>query len=64
MALSLPLLNGLTGGAHLGESLPSGLWPVAGFDCLTLIIGGGLAAIACFLWKRAKPTVGEGEKPC
>jgi uncharacterized iron-regulated membrane protein len=38
----LPVLNGATGGAHLGVSLARGLWPVAGFDLVTLAIGLGL----------------------
>jgi uncharacterized iron-regulated membrane protein len=36
----LPVLNGATGGAHLLVSIPNGLWALAGFDGVTLLIGG------------------------
>jgi len=35
----LPLLNAMTGGAHLGTAIAAGLWPVAGFDIVTLALG-------------------------
>ena len=35
----IPLLNGLTGGAHLGQSIPNRLWIVAGFDLVALFFG-------------------------
>lgn len=35
----LPLLNPLTGGAGLFASVAQGLWPVAGFDLVTLLFG-------------------------
>jgi uncharacterized iron-regulated membrane protein len=38
----LPVLNGATGGAHLLVSIPNGLWALAGFDGVTLLIGAAL----------------------
>jgi uncharacterized iron-regulated membrane protein len=35
----LPLLNPLTGGAGLFTSMAQGLWPVAGFDLVSLLFG-------------------------
>lgn len=42
LLLLLPVLNALTGGAHLGRSLLNGLWQVAGFDLTSLLAGAGL----------------------
>ncbi|MFV0680236.1 PepSY-associated TM helix domain-containing protein [Ottowia sp.] len=50
----VPVLNGLTGGAHWGVSLSGGLWQVAGFDAACLLLGLGLLAAARWL-KRAVP---------
>lgn len=36
---ALPLVNGLTGGAHLGASMAAGQWQVAGFDLCVLALG-------------------------
>jgi uncharacterized iron-regulated membrane protein len=44
--LLLPVLNGLTGGAHLGQSLLRGQWQVAGFDLTALAFGALLLFIA------------------
>lgn len=44
--LLLPLLNGLTGGAHLGRSIQDGQWQVAGFDLAALVTGAALLFIA------------------
>lgn len=49
----VPLLNAATGGAHWGVSIPAGLWPVAGFDALCLLLGLGLLAAARHLRRRA-----------
>nr|WP_154379152.1 PepSY-associated TM helix domain-containing protein [Duganella guangzhouensis] len=38
----LPVLNPLSGGAGLFTSVAAGLWPVAGFDLVTLLLGCGL----------------------
>ena len=40
----LPVLNPLTGGAGLFTSMAQGLWPVAGFDLVALLLG------CTFLW--------------
>ncbi len=50
----LPVLNGATGGAHLVTSIAHGLWPVAGFDLVTLALGGALLFAA---WRLQKPAV-------
>lgn len=42
----LPLLNAMTGGAGLAESMGRGLWSVAGFDLAALAVGALLAFIA------------------
>jgi uncharacterized iron-regulated membrane protein len=47
----LPLLNGLTGGAHLGASIAQGLWPVAGFDIVALLLGAFLLYGSHYLGK-------------
>jgi uncharacterized iron-regulated membrane protein len=44
----LPLLNGATGGAYLGSSIAHGLWPVAGFDLVSCVIG------LCLLYAAAR----------
>jgi uncharacterized iron-regulated membrane protein len=44
----LPVLNGATGGAHLGISIAHGLWPVAGFDLVALLLG------LCLLYAAAR----------
>jgi uncharacterized iron-regulated membrane protein len=38
----LPVLNPLTGGVGLLASMAQGLWPVAGFDLVVLLLGCGL----------------------
>lgn len=35
----LPVINAMTGGAHLFQSIASGLWPVAGFDLMSSLLG-------------------------
>lgn len=40
MTMLLPVVNALTGGAHLGASISGGLWAVAGFDLVALFFGG------------------------
>lgn len=35
----LPLINAVTGGAHLASSLANALWPIAGFDVMALLFG-------------------------
>ncbi len=47
----LPVLNGLTGGASLLTSIPQGLWAVAGFDLVSLLLGVGLVYAAHHLGK-------------
>ncbi|GGY22818.1 PepSY-associated TM helix domain-containing protein [Pseudoduganella albidiflava] len=63
----LPLLNGVTGGAHLGTSIARGIWAVAGFDLVTLLLGAFLLYSSHYLGKarapkaaRAAPTPGSG----
>jgi len=48
----LPLLNLLTTDRHLGISLPTGDWALAGFDLLALATGVCLAATAAWLGCR------------
>lgn len=43
---SLPVLNAATGGASLVRSMASGIWPVAGFDLLSLLLGVSLLLAA------------------
>ncbi|QJE02123.1 PepSY domain-containing protein [Massilia forsythiae] len=49
----LPLLNAATGGAGLARSIGMGLWAVAGFDLVTLLLG--LALVAAALRLRRTP---------
>ncbi|GGX88586.1 PepSY domain-containing protein [Massilia dura] len=56
----LPLLNGMTGGAHLGTSIAHGLWPVAGFDIVTLLLGAFLLYCSHYLGKRKKAPQAAG----
>jgi uncharacterized iron-regulated membrane protein len=51
----LPLLNGATGGAHLGTSIAHGLWPVAGFDIVALLLGAFLLYSGHYLGKAKVP---------
>ena len=48
----MPLLNAATGGAHWGQSIPAGLWRVAGFDAVCLLLGLGLWAAVRWLRQR------------
>ena len=48
----VPLLNAATGGAHWGQSLAAGLWPVAGFDAVCLLLGAGLLAAVRWIGQR------------
>ena len=48
----VPLLNAATGGAHWGQSVPGGLWRVAGFDAACLLLG--LAFWAAVRWLRQR----------
>ena len=48
----IPLLNAATGGAHWGQSIPAGLWRVAGFDAVCLLLGLGLWAAVRWLRQR------------
>lgn len=52
----LPVLNGATGGAHLGTSIAHGLWPVAGFDLVALLLGAFLLYGSHYLGKAASGT--------
>ncbi|TWI61164.1 putative iron-regulated membrane protein [Pseudoduganella lurida] len=47
----LPVLNAATGGADLFTSIARGVWPVAGFDLVTLLLGLGLLYAAHYLGK-------------
>ena len=47
---ALPVLNALTTGQHLGNSIPAGAWAVAGFDLAALAAGLGFGLAA--LWLR------------
>ncbi|WP_338770267.1 PepSY-associated TM helix domain-containing protein [Massilia sp. METH4] len=51
----LPLLNGATGGAHLLTSIAQGLWPVAGFDIVTLLLGAFLLYSSHYLGNARAP---------
>jgi uncharacterized iron-regulated membrane protein len=51
----LPLLNGLTGGAHLGTTIARGVWPVAGFDLVALVLGAFLLYCSHYLGKARAP---------
>ena len=45
---ALPVLNALTTGQHLGNSIPAGAWAVAGFDLATFAAGLGFGlAVLC-----------------
>ena len=44
--LLLPLLNGLTGGAHLGVSILQGQWQVASFDLAAIVTGALMLFVA------------------
>lgn len=64
----VPVLNALTTSTHLGVSLREGLWPVAGFDLVTLALGLALGAAAWFLGRKtraaktaAAPAISAGE---
>lgn len=46
MFLALPLLNAATGGAGLVESVSRGLWGIAGFDLVAVVMGLGFALAA------------------
>ena len=63
--LLLPILNGLTGGVHLGQSLFDGRWLVAGFDLSALITGALLLFIAhrlcIYTPKSTRKMVVQGE---
>ncbi len=48
----VPLLNAATTATHLGASLPLGLWMVAGFDLVCLLLGLGLLAGAAHLGRK------------
>lgn len=39
LSLLLPVVNGLSGGLHLGQSVLVGAWQVAGFDLCALAVG-------------------------
>lgn len=54
---ALPLLNGLTGGMSLLQSVPAGAWLVAGFDLVSLLTGGAML-IAAY-----KLSVRQGSQP-
>nr|WP_145550146.1 PepSY-associated TM helix domain-containing protein [Variovorax boronicumulans] len=49
---ALPILNPLTGGMGLLTSIGHGLWPVAGFDLVVLVLGIALAAAGYWLGRR------------
>ena len=63
--LLLPLLNGMTGGAHLGRSLLNGHWQVAGFDLTAFTTGALMLFIACrvhvYIPLPAKKGAAQGE---
>lgn len=53
----LPDLNAATGGAGLATSLADGIWPVAGFDLVTLALGLMLLYAATRLRRVAAPAL-------
>lgn len=56
----VPVLNAATTSTHLGVSLTSGLWAVAGFDGVCLLMG--LALISCAVWLgRRQPSQAKGQ---
>ena len=46
MFLALPIVNVATGGAGLVESISNGLWAIAGFDLVAIVMGLGFAFAA------------------
>jgi hypothetical protein len=52
---ALPLLNAATGGAGLLVSLTNGLWAIAGFDLISLLLGMLLLFAAYRLGSRSVP---------
>ncbi len=64
LCMTLPLLNGATGGLHLGNSLVAGQWQVASFDLCALAFGAMLliAARKVYLHKPRVRT-NPGRKP-
>lgn len=42
----LPVLNGVTTTRHLGQSLPTGDWVMAGFDLASLVVGAAFLGLA------------------
>ena len=62
---AVPLLNALTTRTHLGVSLREGLWPVAGFDLVSLALGIGLGAAAWITGRtrhKAKPAAASAAR--
>ena len=53
----LPLLNGLTGGAALPQSLARGQWGIAGFDLVMLALAALHGVIAWHLRPSAQPII-------
>ncbi|MES2584692.1 MAG: PepSY-associated TM helix domain-containing protein [Pseudomonadota bacterium] len=49
---AVPLLNAATTATHLGVSLTTGLWVVAGFDLVCLLLGAALLASAAWLGRK------------
>lgn len=49
----LPMINAITGGAHLLSSMRHGLWSIAGFDVMALIFGLAFFGIAGKIFRYA-----------
>ena len=63
----LPLLNGVTGGAHLGVSIARGQLQVAAFDIAAFVLGLALLFAARRVWiyqPRARAKQDAGESTC
>ena len=59
----LPLLNALTGGAHLGASIAHGWWAIAGFDLVALLLGASFVYCSHYLGKAKAPKAARATPP-
>lgn len=55
----IPVLNPMTGGNGLTKSVEYGLWPVAGFDITSLLLG----VVLLFAARRLRPNQAKQSKP-
>jgi uncharacterized iron-regulated membrane protein len=59
----LPLLNAMTGGAGLWQSMAHGQWSIAGFDWMMLALGVLHAAVVVQLHRRSKRVAAQPPAP-